>query len=610
MSPTSLSLTEKVVNSIKNNTNKVQSKYTKDLLNAAEQRINFVYLMMMVAVEAAILIYLLVNEKTEAIYYFGFRSGAVLLPGIVINIVCRKKSYPWIKYVNNLLLMASFFFLGGYTDLIALLFILLPFINSFYYRPYFTAVSGLACVIMMYFCFMSITAPFYDENDQIIFNFFLIVEKAFDFSDEIVVYVLENRSFLIIMAIMSVVVSTYLSVNSRRFTIRQAELMSTALSTEAEMNVARDIQKGILSVDFPDNESYGVYADMTTATEVGGDFYDYFLIDESHLAIVIGDVSGHGMSAAMFMTLSKTLIKVYAQSHHSVEKVFELTNRYLQRSNPAKFFVTSWLGIVDLTTGAVTYSNAGHNYPVIIRKGEKPKFLKAKPYFVLGRKRLIRYRENRIKIKPGDKLVLYTDGVTEAKSPDGGFFGDDRLLEVMESAKEQDPKELVLTLRRTVTAFEEEHEHYDDATVLALSFRSLLKVEEPKRKTFFLTKGSFDTVTDYIIEECQAAGCDEEAINRISVATSELLANLCSYAYENGGELEILTKCRDRRMMITFIDSGPPFNPLLVKEPDVTLALNERTPGGLGIFIVKKMMSDVNYVYENQHNMLTIEKEF
>ncbi len=170
---------------------------------------------------------------------------------------------------------------------------------------------------------------------------------------------------------------------------------------------------------------------MTPAAQVGGDFYDFFLIDETHLAIVVGDVSGHGMAAAMFMTLAKTLIKVYAQSHGATDKVLEQTNRYLLRSNPQRFFVTCWFGILDLTDGRLTYSNAGHNYPVLIRAGAEPDFLRAKPNFVLGRKKLIRYKENRIKLCPGDKLLLYTDGVTEAQAPDESFFGDERLLRVV-----------------------------------------------------------------------------------------------------------------------------------------------------------------------------------
>ena len=129
-------------------------------------------------------------------------------------------------------------------------------------------------------------------------------------------------------------------------------------------------------------------------------------------------------------------------------------------------------------------------------------------------------------------------------------------------------------------------------------------------KTFFLNRDSFDSVTDYIAGECAAAGCDEDTIGHVTIAASEILANIDSYAYENGGEIEILTQCRGRRMTVIFKDSGPAFDPLQVKDPDLTGPLSERARGGNGIFIVRKLMDDVRYTYENSQNVLTIEKDF
>ncbi len=272
--------------------------------------------------------------------------------------------------------------------------------------------------------------------------------------------------------------------------------------------------------------------------------------------------------------------------------------------------MTCWFGILDLTDGRLTYSNAGHNYPVLIRAGAEPDFLRAKPNFVLGRKKLIRYKENRIKLCPGDKLLLYTDGVTEAQAPDESFFGDERLLRVVSETKDKNQREMVEVLREKVNKFENGSDHYDDATLLALHYKDCLQVEPPESQTFFLSKETFDSVTEYIAERCKEAGCDEKTLGQIVIATSEILANIDLYAYENGGEIEVLTKCRDRRMTIVFKDRGKPFNPLLVQEPDVTLPLNRRDPGGLGIFIVKKLMSETSYAYKNGQNMLTIEMDF
>ena len=586
------------------------SKFTTELLRSAEQRINFIYFLLMIAFEAAIIIYILLNDWDITRYYFGIRSGVVLLVGIALNIFTMRKNYPWVKYVNNLVIIYTIFVLGAFTDLIAMLFIMIPFINSFYFRPRFTAITGVVCIVMMYFSFMIITATIFNENGDIDYNFFSIIQTSFDFSNENVVLIIQNRSFLMITGIALVVVSVYLSFSSRKFTIQQGELLQKSLSTETELKVAKNIQEGILSSDFPDNDSYAVCASMTTATEVGGDFYDYFLTDETHLALVIGDVSGHGMAAAMFMTLSKTLIKVYAQAHYSTDKVFDLTNRYLQQSNPAKFFVTGWIGILDLTTGVLTYTNAGHNFPVILRDGKEPEFLRSKTNFVLGRRRLIRYKEKRIKLHPGDKLVLYTDGVTDAQTPDGSFFGDDRLLAALNAAKEQNQEGMLSALRREVTAFENGNEHYDDATALVLYYKNYYHTEPPLSKSFFLTEESFDDVTAYIADCCTAAGCDENTVGQITIASSEILANIDMYVYEAGGDIEVLTKCINRRMTVIFKDNGAPFNPLLVQDPDVTLPLSKRKPGGLGIFIVKKLMSDYSYTYENGQNVLKIEMDF
>ena len=587
-----------------------QSEYVKQLFRSAEQRINFVYMIIMIAFGAAILVYIINNQWDDSRFFYGGIVGGFLLVGIIINIIFRKQAYPWIKYLNNVVMIITIAVLCGYSDDVAPLLLLIPFINSFYFRPYFTLVTGLVCLLMMYITIMSIMLPYYNIEGNFEFNPILAITSAFDFTDETQRMVFSGKSFLMVAGAALVIMSVYLSFSSRRFTIRQGELMQKNLTTETELKVAKDIQEGILSADFPDNDSYAVYANMTAATEVGGDFYDYFPIDETHLAVVIGDVSGHGMAAAMFMTLSKTLIQVYARMNNATDKTFELTNRYLQRSNPAKFFVTSWIGILDLTTGTLSYTNAGHNYPVLIRKGCEPGFLSDKPNFVLGRRRLVRYREKRTKLKPGDKLVLYTDGVTEAQDAAEEFFGDDRLLSVVAREKEHDQQEIVTAIRQTVNDFENGKDHYDDATILALSFKDYLHVEPPESKQFYLTTETFDSVTQYVTEKCAEAGCDDETVGKLEIATSEILANIESYAYENGGELEILTKSRDRRMTIIFKDRGKPFNPLLVQEPDVNMPLTERKPGGLGVFIVKKLVSETSYTYENGQNILTIEMDY
>lgn len=595
----------------KNGTETESYQNAKQLLDAIEENVNVAYMVLMAILCLSAVLHFLINSADDISEYLTAGcAGFILLAGIAVNAAFYKKDCKWLKYFNTLVMLTALYLLSGILPLIPLDFILVPFINSFYFRPRLTVLSGIAALLLMFFTFFGEIMSLYLADVGNVFTIWKVLPEILDSLPETVLAMVKYRTSVLIICVTLVAFSVFLTINIRRFIILQIELMQKNSSTEAELKVARSIQEGILSDDFADNDTYAIYANMTAASEVGGDFYDFFLIDETHLGVAIGDVSGHGMAAALFMTLTKTLIKVYAQSAHSAEKVLALTNRYLIQSNPKKMFVTSWLGIIDLTTGILSYCNAGHNYPVLIRNGGKAEFLSTKPNFVLGRKRLINYREHRMKLYPGDKLVLYTDGVTEAQSPEGCFYGDDRLLETLEMVKERDRKALVHELRMSIEAFEDGAEHQDDATVLVLTYRSNLEVERPECKTFFLEKESFDSVTDYIAEECKKAGCDDDTVGSILVASSEILANIDSYAYENGGEIGILTRCRDRKMAVTFIDSGPPFNPLIEKEPDITQSLQNRKIGGLGIFVVNKIMSDVRYVYENGKNVLTIEKEF
>jgi sigma-B regulation protein RsbU (phosphoserine phosphatase) len=310
-----------------------------------------------------------------------------------------------------------------------LLFILPSFLSSFYYNPKYTIVSsGFSVATLWMVMFNNVQISHDIRIEDFKFSELLsVLFGAFDFSRIGEIASLDQVCIFVFSALM-ISISVYMSFSGRHLYTRQAGLLTEKASAKAELIMARDIQNGALCHEFPDNRFFSVYGDMEPAYAVGGDFYDQFEIDDTHLAIVVGDVSGHGMAAAMFMMLSMTLIKVYAQAGFSCDKVILRANKYLASANPQKYFVTCWLGILDLTTGELCYTNAGHNYPVLIRKGQEPEYLNVKSDFVLGRRRLARYSEKHIKLDVGDKIVLYTDGVTEAVSPQDEFFGDERLL--------------------------------------------------------------------------------------------------------------------------------------------------------------------------------------
>jgi sigma-B regulation protein RsbU (phosphoserine phosphatase) len=253
----------------------------------------------------------------------------------------------------------------------------------------------------------------------------------------------------------------------------------TAITAEkerisAELNVATQIQASMLPCifpAFPEREEFDIYATMQPAKEVGGDFYDYFLIDGNHLAVVIADVSGKGVPAALFMVIAKTLIKNQTQAGHSPEEVFTTVNMQLCENNEAGMFVTGWMGILEISTGKFTYVNAGHNPPLLKKKGQCYEYLKFHAGFVLAGMEGICYRQYELQLNPGDELYLYTDGVTEAMNAQNELYGEFRLQEVLNRNMDTTPSLLLPAVQKDIDDFVQEAPQFDDITMLALKIR-------------------------------------------------------------------------------------------------------------------------------------------
>lgn len=247
----------------------------------------------------------------------------------------------------------------------------------------------------------------------------------------------------------------------------------------AELSLASSIQAHMLPCifpAFPDRDEFDVYASMTPAKEVGGDFYDFFMVDDSHMAVVMADVSGKGVPAALFMVIAKTLIKNYAQSGIKPEEVFTTVNRLLCDGNKAGLFVTAWLGVLELTTGKLTYVNAGHNPPLIKQNDGEFTYLKSRVSFVLAGMETIKYRQNEITIAPGDRLFLYTDGVTEATNSSIELYGEERLSAFMNSHSGENAEEILHDLKADIYAFQGEAPQFDDITMLMLDYKKKMEV--------------------------------------------------------------------------------------------------------------------------------------
>ena len=240
-----------------------------------------------------------------------------------------------------------------------------------------------------------------------------------------------------------------------------------------ELDLASKIQQSMLNDDFPEHEAFELFATMDPAKEVGGDFYDFFMIDDDHMGVLIADVSGKGVPAAMFMTISKIIITDTALTVGSPAEILRLVNERICKSNKLDMFVTVWLGILELSTGKLTAANAGHEYPVICRKGGRFDLFKDRHGLVIGGMRGIKYRDYEIMLEPGDTLFVYTDGLPEATDSEEELFGVERMIKALNIAPEAAPADLLAQVRKQVDDFVGEAPQFDDLTMLCLRYRGV-----------------------------------------------------------------------------------------------------------------------------------------
>ncbi len=222
---------------------------------------------------------------------------------------------------------------------------------------------------------------------------------------------------------------------------------------------------------FPDRPEFDIYASMDPAKEVGGDFYDFFLVDSDHLCMVMADVSGKGVPAALFMMASRIILASYAKQGMSPAEIMRSTNETICQNNREEMFVTVWLGILEISTGKIRAANAGHEYPVLMQPGGKCELYKDKHGFVLGGMDGVKYKEYEFTLQPGARLFLYTDGVPEATNAENELFGTDRMLDALNEDMQADPQKVLQQVRRAVDAFVGEAEQFDDLTMLCLEYK-------------------------------------------------------------------------------------------------------------------------------------------
>ena len=366
----------------------------------------------------------------------------------------------------------------------------------------------------------------------------------------------------------------------------------------AEVNIASKIQLESLPAPTYFDRNLELRAFIKPARGVGGDFYDYFYVDNDHLAVVIADVSGKGIPASLFMMRSKEAIRNVSMNEKDLAKVFNKVNNNLCLNNIEGFFVTAFLGVLDLKTYEFKFVSAGHERP-FIKRDNKCERLNVESNFVLGLEEDFLYQEQSIQLKEGDSIILYTDGLNEAINKDKEEFGYDRIAASL--SKEEEFKEKIPTLIKDLAEFEGSEEQFDDITILSFKLQ--------KDVTFYYylnpTYNDIDDLTDKV--NAYLDNLDIKTLSKIGVVIDEVMNNIISYGKTKTNKtLNVsIEKLSDGARLI-FIDNSHPFNPLLKEMRTIQENMEDGIVGGLGISIVKSISNDAEYCYANNKNILII----
>ena len=408
------------------------------------------------------------------------------------------------------------------------------------------------------------------------------------------------------------------------FLRKQVKLRTEALKTtiaekekiESELAVAREIQLQLLPGNFPavpNRKEFDIYASLEPAREVGGDFYDFFFIDRNSLCIVIGDVSGKGVPAALFMAMTKTMIKATARLLVEPEYILADVNREISRNNPSLTFVTVFLGVLDLNNGNLTYTCAGHNPQLFIGRKGNTVLLGDAQCPAIGLDDAFQYRQATVQLRHKEGLLLYTDGVTEAQNDKNRLFTQESLMNTVSLTAGVTPKERVTAILSRIREFTGSRPLDDDMTLLALSYFSPNRVSET-HQTIVLRNDirEMSRIIDAITQIADSVDCPPVVVHDVTLAMEEIFSNIVFYGFGDDLDHNITLHLviEGDSLILTLQDEGIPFNPLNVHIGRRDRPLEERDKGGMGITLAKNLMDQMEYRRDRGKNIMRMEKRY
>lgn len=391
---------------------------------------------------------------------------------------------------------------------------------------------------------------------------------------------------------------------------------------ESELNIARSIQMAMLPTrfpPFPDYPNLNAYGIVDPAKAVGGDLFDFYIRD-SRLFFCIGDVSGKGVPASLVMAVTRSLFRSYTSYIDSPAKIVSQMNDALStEENTMNMFVTLFLGMLDLRTGAILYCNAGHDSPIQFTQAQPldARILHCVPNLPLGVMAGFAYAEQSARLNPGDTMFLFTDGLNEAENSSHEQFGTERVVQTLAAMSpdtREQSREVIAAMQQAVKLFVGGAEQSDDLTMFAVRF--IEKYEEDadsakqKKSNYSLVMRNDIQQIPTLAEWIESIGIPQELNMPINLALEEAVSNVMLYAYPetNSGRVLVEAEKTDGQIVFTISDSGIPFDPTQQKEADITLSVEDRAIGGLGIHLVRQIMDDVQYERKENKNILTLTK--
>ena len=410
------------------------------------------------------------------------------------------------------------------------------------------------------------------------------------------------------------------------FIVRLYNVTAERQRAATELDVAKQIQMSAVPHDFDsftERFALDIAGFMRPAREVGGDFYDVFEVGERGVAFVIGDVSGKGVPAALFMMRAQSLLRQYLLETEDLGTAFTLANRQLCERNDAMLFVTAFACVVDTTTGEVRYANAGHNPPVLKQNG-RLSYLTCRPGLVLGAMDVVKYSERSFTCSPGDGLLLYTDGVSEAADEREQLYGEERLLQTLAALdaaaqtgaaaaggapRGSSAQAAVDALAASVDAFAGNAPQADDITMLA--FRWNLPIAS---LTLPAQDEQLDNLFAFLEPLCEGEGRTPKLLAQMMLVCEEIFVNICHYGFPDGQprlpvDIEVAVDERAGCLHLVFSDQGIAYDPLS-HDPKKVDPTDEQRKGGLGILLMRKYMDDLRYTRADGRNILRMTKRF